>query len=245
MNVASQAFRFRLWIYLVVYVLGFTAPWDLALHLDGTGPNSHVWGQLAVMLSRDGAMSISAAFNLILGLGIVCAFAGAWMRTWGSAYLSVEVMGDAKLRADEVVAAGPYAHVRNPLYLGTWLNTLALALLMPPSGAVFTIVVVVAFQIHLILREETYLRGQLSEAYAAYCARVPRLLPALRAQVAASGEAPRWGQAAVAEIFMWGTAVSFAALGWRYDAHLLIQCVLVWLGVSLVVKGVRRPGSGR
>ena len=167
------------------------------------------------------------------------------MRTWGSAYLGTDVMRDTRLRADSVMAAGPYAHVRNPLYLGTWLNTLALALLMPPSGAVFTIVVVVAFQIHLILREETYLRGQLSEAYAAYCARVPRLLPALRAQVAASGEAPRWGQAAVAEIFMWGTAVSFAALGWRYDAHLLIQCVLVWLGVSLVVKGVRRPGSGR
>src|SRR5580692_10992446 len=135
MKVASRAFRYRFWIILVVHALGFTAPWDWAVHVDGTGPNSHVWGQLAVMLSRGGAMSISAAFNLILAVGIVCAFAGAWMRTWGSAYLGVDVMRDTNLRADAVVAAGPYAHVRNPLYLGAWLNTLALALLMPPSGA--------------------------------------------------------------------------------------------------------------
>jgi protein-S-isoprenylcysteine O-methyltransferase Ste14 len=244
MNVASQAFRFRLWIYVAVMVLGFVAPWDWVLHLDGTGPNSHVWGQLAVLLSRGGAMSISAAFNLILAVGIGLAFAGAWMRTWGAAYLGVEVMSDTRMRADAVVSDGPYAHVRNPLYLGAWLNTLALAMLMPASGAVFTIACMVGFQVHTILREETYLRGELGEAYAAYCAKVPRLWPAVRARVARSGVAPRWGQAALAEIFLWGTAVSFAVLGWRYDAHLLIQCVLVWLGVSLVAKGLG-PGYSR
>ena len=223
---------------MVVYTLGFVAPWDLALHLDGSGPNSHVWGQLAVLLSRGGAMSISAAFNLVLAVGIVCAVLGAWMRTWGSAYLGVDVMRDENLRADEVVADGPYGHVRNPLYVGTWLNTLALALLMPASGAIFTIVFVVAFQVHLILREEAFLRGKLGEAYVSYCAAVPRLIPAVRAGVAASGAKARWGRAATAEIFMWLSAISFAVLGWRYDAHLLIQCVLVSLGVSLVVKGV-------
>jgi hypothetical protein len=40
---------------------------------------------------------------------------------------------------------------------------------------------------------------------------------------------------------MWGVAVTFAALGWRYDAHLLIQGVLVSLGASLVVKGMAKP----
>ncbi len=238
MSDSAVEFRFRFWLFMVVYTLGFVAPWDLLLHLDGSGPNSHVWGQLAVLMSRGGAMSISTAFNLVLVVGIVCAMLGAWMRTWGSAYLGVDVMRDAQLRADEVVADGPYAHLRNPLYVGTWLNTLALALLMPPSGAIFTIVFVVAFQLHLILREEAFLRGQLGETYVAYCAKVPRLIPTARAGVASSGAKGRWRQAALAEIFMWGSAISFAALGWRYDAHLLIQCVLVSLGASLVVKGL-------
>jgi uncharacterized membrane protein len=35
---------------------------------------------------------------------------------------------------------------------------------------------------------------------------------------------------------MWGSAVSFAVLGWRYNATLLLQWVLVSLGVALVVK---------
>jgi uncharacterized membrane protein len=42
---------------------------------------------------------------------------------------------------------------------------------------------------------------------------------------------------------MWGMAGSFAVAGWRYDAHLLIQCLLVWVGVSLVVKGLGVAGA--
>jgi protein-S-isoprenylcysteine O-methyltransferase Ste14 len=248
MNATALGFRLRSWIFLVVLALGFTAPWELVLQLDGSGPNSHVWGQLAVLLSRGGALSISAAFNLVLVVGIVCAVAGAWMRTWGSAYLGVDVMSDAKMRADGVVADGPYAHLRNPLYVGAWLNTMALALLMPASGAIFTLVLMVAFQVHTILREEAFLRAKLGEPYVAYCAQVPRFLPKPRPQkrdlghpIVGSGTRPRWGQAAVAEIFMWGSAVTFALLGWRYDAHLLIQGVLVSLGASLVVKGMAKP----
>jgi hypothetical protein len=33
---------------------------------------------------------------------------------------------------------------------------------------------------------------------------------------------------------------SFAVLGWQYNAHLLLRCVLVSLGASLVVKGLVR-----
>lgn len=249
MNASGIGFRLRGWIFVAVCVLGFTAPWDWALHLDGAGPNSHVWGQLAVLLSRirtpgGGAVSISAAFNLVLAVGIGFAFAGAWLRTWGAAYLGVEVVQDPTLRADAVVTDGPYAYVRNPLYLGGWLNTLALAMLMPVSGAVFVLVVMGGLMVHTILREEAFLRGQLGEAYADYCGRVPRIWPALRGGVSSPGKAVPWGQAVGAEIFLWGTAVSFAALGWRYDAHLLIQCVVVWFGVGLVVRGLVAQPSG-
>jgi protein-S-isoprenylcysteine O-methyltransferase Ste14 len=239
MKASGFEFRYRLWIAIAIYVLGFTVPWDWALHLDSAGPNAHVWGLLAALLAKAGVLNISAAFIVLLAVAIVCALVGAWLRTWGSAYLSVDVMSDAQMRGDMVVADGPYRYVRNPLYLGTWANTVALALLMPVSGAIFTIVGIVLFQFRIILREEDFLTAKLGAAYTDYCAQVPRLVPALRPQVARAGVRPQWVRAALAEIFMWGSAASFAVLGWRYDAELLLQCVVVWLGVSLIVRAVR------
>jgi protein-S-isoprenylcysteine O-methyltransferase Ste14 len=257
MKATRIEFRNRFWIIMAIYVLGFVAPWDFVLHLDGAGPNgagnAHVWGLLAVLLSQGGAMSIAAAFNLLLAVAIACALAGAWLRTWGSAYLGADVMRDTSMRSDGVVADGPYRYVRNPLYLGSWLNLLALALLMPASGAAFAIVMLIGFHLRLVLGEEAFLREKLGEPYAAYCAKVPRILPALRKPRSQERDLghplpkPRWGQAALAEIFMWGSAVSFAVLGWRYNATLLLQCVLVSLGVSLVVKafaGARGEKAG-
>lgn len=243
MTATKWEFKYRFWIIVAIYVLGFVAPWDLLLHLDGTGPNTHVWARLAMLLYQQAGLTIGAAFNVVLVLGIVCAGVGAGLRTWGSAYLTAEVMSDSSMRGDAVVADGPYRHLRNPLYLGSWIHTLALALLMPVSGAVFTIVLLVAFQVHLILREEAFLRATLGEPYVAYCAAVPRLWPSLRPRVAASGRRAHWASAALAEIFLWGMTVSFAALGWQYDAHLLLRCVLVCLGLSLIVRALRLEGK--
>ncbi|HWB33359.1 MAG TPA: isoprenylcysteine carboxylmethyltransferase family protein [Acidobacteriaceae bacterium] len=237
MKATPYEFRARFWILVAIFALGFVAPWDYWLHLDGTGPNTHVWGRLAIELSRAG-VNISVAFNLILAFGIACAFAGAALRTWASACLGPDVVRGGDLHGEQMVVTGPYRYVRNPLYLGSWLNALALALLMPPTGAVLTLVLVVAFELRLVLAEEAYLAANLGQTYADYRARVPQLLPAWRPRVAAAGTSPRWGMAALAEIFLWGTAVSFAAVGWQYNAHLLIQCVLVSLGLSLVVRGV-------
>jgi protein-S-isoprenylcysteine O-methyltransferase Ste14 len=241
MRASSFEFRFRLWIAVLIYVLGFVAPWDFVWHLDGSGPNAHVWAKIAVLLSRNGLMNIGAAFNAVLTVGIVLALLGAWMRTWGSAYLGVDVMSDSSMRSDGVVADGPYRWLRNPLYLGTWCNTLAMALLMPVSGAIFTVVGIIVFQVRLILAEEDFLRAKLGSAYVAYCEKVPRIVPALRPRVATSGTRPHWMRAMLAEIFMWGMAISFAVLGWRYDADLLLRAVLVWFGVSLIVRALQ-PG---
>jgi protein-S-isoprenylcysteine O-methyltransferase Ste14 len=244
MNTAAFVFRLRFWIFLVVYTLGFTAPWNMVLHLDGPGPNAHTWGLLAVNLAKAGGLAIDAAFNIVLSLAIVCAFLGAWLRTWGSAYIGADVMLDRQLRGDAVVADGPYRFLRNPLYLGTIFNTLALAVLMPASGAVFTIIMVALLTIQLVLAEESFLTQRLGAAYVEYCKRVPRLLPALRPRVPGTGERARWFQAVLAEIFQWGVAGSFAAVGWRYNAGWLVQCVLVSLGVSLVARAfpLRREG---
>jgi hypothetical protein len=137
-----------------------------------------------------------------------------------------------------VVAAGPYRYVRNPLYLGTMIHVLALALLMPPSGAIFMIVTLAVFQLRLILGEEAFLTRTLGEAYLAYRASVPRLLPSLRARVAVSPAVPAWGAAFLGETYMWGVAIAFIAVGWRYNAFLITQGVVVSVGLALVARAL-------
>lgn len=234
MKATAFEFRYRLLIHAVLYVLGFVMPWNKWLHLDTV----RTWQWLASWFSRLGMVGFSAATQLVLILGICFALAAALLRTWGSAYLGAGVVQDAVMHGDRVVAAGPYRYMRNPLYLGTFLHSFALALLTMPSGALFILVTIGLFELRLIGGEESFLSQRLGEPYREYCARVPRLLPSLRPRIESSGVKPSWGLAVLSEIQMWGVAVSFAALGWMYNAILILQGVIVSVGASLVVRGL-------
>jgi hypothetical protein len=140
------------------------------------------------------------------------------------------------MRGEGVVADGPYRHLRNPLYLGTFLHTFALALLMPASGAVFAVAAIGIEQMRLIGGEEAFLEAKLGQGYLDYSARVPRLWPSLRARVRSSGARPAWGMAVLGEVYFWGVAVAFASVGMRYNALLVTQGVVVAAGVALVAR---------
>lgn len=236
-------FRFRYPLHWVIYLLGFFAPWNYAIHLDPPGPNAHVWGLLAVNLSQAG-MSITGAFNLLLSIGIFFALAGAMLRTWGSAYISPGVVASPQLHtaAGRLLEDGPYRRLRNPLYLGTFLHALALSLLMPRSGAIFTIVCIGGLQVALALAEQRYLLVKFGQAYEAYCALVPAVWPAFRSKLKGTGAHPLWVSAFLSEIALWGVAGSFTVAGWLYNARVLTQCVLVSWGVSLLVRALL-PGT--
>jgi protein-S-isoprenylcysteine O-methyltransferase Ste14 len=232
MKATPLEFRFRFLILTVIYFLGFVAPWNYWLHLD----TIRTWQLLASWPARSGWITFSTATIVVLLFGIVCALKGALLRTWATAYLGPSIVQDAAMHGEDVVAAGPYRHLRNPLYLGTFLHTFALALLMPPSGAIFCIVAVFLFQLRLIAGEESFLTAKLGEPYLAYSAKVPRLLFALTPRVPASALQPKWPAAFLGEIYMWGVVVTFAVFGWRYNSILLIKGILISLGLSLIVR---------
>jgi protein-S-isoprenylcysteine O-methyltransferase Ste14 len=243
MKASTLEFRLRYVLHLIIFVLGFWAPWNLVVPIDPRGPNAHVWGILAANLAQIGVGSLLTAFNVLLVLGILFAVAGASLRTWGAAYLGSGVvhsgaMHSAPAAMEGVLTDGPFGHLRNPLYVGTFLHTLALSLLMPRSGAIFCIVAVGILQIRLILGEEAYLLKKLGQPYAAYCALVPRIIPSLRARVTPSGHATHWLQAFLGEIYFWGVAGAYAVLGWRYNAALLTQAIIVAVGASLVARAL-------
>jgi protein-S-isoprenylcysteine O-methyltransferase Ste14 len=232
MKATAFEFRFRFLIHALLYVLSFVMPWNKWLHLDTV----RTWQWLASWISRTGALGFSTSTLLVLVLGISFALIAALLRTWASAYLGSGIVHDAVMHGDRMVAGGPYRHVRNPLYLGTFLHSFALALLTMPSGAAFMLVTIGLFQLRLIGAEESFLKESLGEPYREYCAQVPRLMPSLRPRITASGVKPAWGMALLSEVYMWGVAISFAALGWMYNAVLILQGVLVSVGTSLVVR---------
>ncbi|MBS1799926.1 MAG: isoprenylcysteine carboxylmethyltransferase family protein [Acidobacteria bacterium] len=240
MKASAFEFRFRYLIHTIVFVLGFATPWNYWLHLDTV----RTWQWLAAQLARHGWLGFSVATDAVLVLGIAWALKAAWLRTWGAAYLGAGIVNDASLHGNRIVAAGPYRYMRNPLYWGTFVHALALALLMLPSGALFTVVAIGLFQLRLVGAEEAFLAEKLGEPYRAYCAEVPRFFPSFRPRVQSSTVKPAWGLAALAEIYFWGVFISFAALGWRYNSFLIIQGVLVSLGVSLIARAfVPRPAA--
>ena len=76
------------------------------------------------------------------------------------------------------MASGPFALVRNPLYVGNillWVG-FAIAARMPWLAPI--ILVLLALEYHAIVRwEETLLESRLGQAYREYAARVPRWIP--------------------------------------------------------------------
>ena len=232
MKATQFEFRFRLWIGFAIYLVGFWAPW--LRYGRFAVPVSTAWLELSGMLSQ--FMPLETATLVITSAAILLAVLGTILRVWGTAYIGSSVVKSAAMHARGVVAAGPYRYIRNPLYLGSFLFGMAVVILMPPSGALFSLVASFVQMIRLILREEPYLEAQLGDAYRAYKDRVPRLLSSPVARVPKSSDHPAWLQAVVAEIFYAAMTVCFITLAWRYNATLLIQALLICFGFSLVVR---------
>jgi protein-S-isoprenylcysteine O-methyltransferase Ste14 len=234
MRATAFEFRFRFVVLAVIFLLGFWAPWCVALGWT----RLTTWLVLSSTLSKAGWLTFSAATNAVLLAAIVLAALAAWLRTWGTAYVGAGIVQSATMHGQSLLADGPYRRTRNPLYLGILLHTFALAILMPPSGAILCIVLIWIFQIRLALAEESFLAAQFGETYRAYQSRVPRFLPAPTPQLPSAGRHPRWLQAVLGEIYMLGVVITFAVFGWNFNANTLLRGVLISLGVSLVIRAL-------
>ena len=236
MRASSFEYRFRFALHGVIYMLGFWAPWVYwlpAIDPAATRGDSS-WLVLATILWRQGWMGFQAATVLLLVMALVLTLAGAWLRVWGTAYVRAGVVKSGAMHADAMLVDGPFRRTRNPLYLGTLLHTLGIAILMPPSGAAFAIALIWMLQIRLALAEEPFLTARFGEAYRAYAARVPRFVPALAPRVPAAGTHPHWGQALLGELYFVGAFVTLAAFGWSFSAQPLRRGILISLGLWMI-----------
>ncbi len=155
-----------------------------------------------VFASRGALLAIPAAALVVAGrptrrsvaAGVPLAFAGEALRCWAVGYSGVTTR-EARVTAPQLVTAGPYAHVRNPLYLANALTALGFTVaytgaqsfaeragfLMLGLGAMFGVYAAI------VPLEEAFLAATFGEAFADYVAAVPRLVPRRDAYPRAEG----------------------------------------------------------
>ncbi len=131
---------------------------------------------LVLLLVRVGEAPF--AWTLVAG-GAVLTLVGELIRLWGVHHIGA-ISRTRSERLGPLVDTGPFAAVRNPLYIGNILLWRGLALTARLIWFAPVIVVLLGVEYHAIVKwEEQLLRSRIGEAYSAYCARVPRWLPRL------------------------------------------------------------------
>jgi len=134
---------------------------------------------IAVLLVIFGRPSL-----LSLETGLLIALAGEALRIWAVGYAGETTRGSS-VTAEQLVTAGPYAFVRNPLYLGNGLIgigfTVAFAGGIPSSQQIWLLLLVIAILVavyaSIVPLEESYLAHKFGVKYMEYTTLVPRLLP--------------------------------------------------------------------
>ena len=201
MKATRFEFRFRMVIMVVVIFLGFWSPWIEFLGMHGWfAGRMSLLEALALEISRLGLVSFTIATPIVIIVVALIAAKAAVFRIWGTAYLGPGTVNSSRMKAADVMAAGPYRYVRNPLYLGSWGMVGAMCFLMPPTGALFTMVLLTVFLMRIVLAEEAFLTGQLGEPYRNYLSAVPRLVPQVHTTLPPSSQQPHWLRAVIAEI---------------------------------------------
>ena len=144
----------------------------------------------AAMLAAFGKPS---AFGIAIGLPL--ALAGELVRCWAVGYSGVTTRGDVVV-APKLVTAGPYAYVRNPLYVGNFITALGFAVAFTGKNSPTTKIALVAGSLAvmagvyatIIPHEEQFLRSEFGEAFDRYCEAVPPLIPQGEPTIEQAGE---------------------------------------------------------
>ncbi len=196
-------FRHRWWIIFAIFCLAFSAHW-----ID---PKTAAVAMANWMAARLGTTADRNWYRAVFAAGSLISFAAAMIRTWGTSYLRADVMRDARVRTERLLADGPYRRVRNPLYIGNILLAVGVGFMASRIGFLILVFGMTVFVFRLISREEAELARDQGEAYKRYRAAVPRILPSLAPRAPSAGNIPHWGQALRVEAAYWLFAVAIGA----------------------------------
>jgi protein-S-isoprenylcysteine O-methyltransferase Ste14 len=234
-------FRTRFWFIAGIFWLGF-----LLYTIDHVNVAMAVSRLLLGGHPDENSSQFSHFVTVFFALGTLGVALGALIRSWAESYLHSSIVHDAELHGEQLVADGPYRHVRNPLYLGNLFLATGVGLLASRSGFLLISVGMWLFVYRLILREETTLLQSQGEGYRRYLDAVPRLLPSLAPRVPASGAKPNWVDGFTGELFMWSGTAAMAVF--TATRNILYFWIVFGLGLAIYflqsyLRGRNKPAA--
>jgi protein-S-isoprenylcysteine O-methyltransferase Ste14 len=127
--------------------------------------------------------------------GFIIAVIGELIRLWGVSWAGSETRTTGSVGGTYLIVSGPFAHLRNPLYLGNILMYTGLGIM---TFALFPWLQITGFlffsmQYYIIVQEEEkYLIQRFGKAYEAYKAEVPGFIPRITKYTGGNIEQPSY-----------------------------------------------------
>ena len=114
-------------------------------------------------------------------LGALVTALGLRFTVWARVYLGRNWSGVVTIKQDhELIDTGPYALVRHPIYTGLLVAFVGSAVVRGEWPGVLAVLIAWAALWRKLRLEERWMIDRFGERYAAYCKRVPALIPFLR-----------------------------------------------------------------
>ncbi len=240
MPASDFEFRHRTWLIFGIFFVG------LACYLLDPQNSGEVLAR--ILRSQIGFLQAHSLRSSVRGLFVIGSLVmatGTMIRVWGGAYLRAVVVHDSRVRAETLVADGPFRYTRNPLYFGSLLAVFGAGLLFSRTGWIVQTTLAIVLCYRLILREEKELSRKQGERFLAYCRAVPRLLPSIRPHTHASGARPHWLESFTGQTAWWGIVAAEIAYALWLRLSIAIWVALaafaIFVTQKYVVKSYSRP----
>jgi protein-S-isoprenylcysteine O-methyltransferase Ste14 len=172
-------------------------------------PAGWLVGLVVVVLARP------TTWSLLLGLPFACA--GEAVRVWASGHIE---------KTKRLATGGPYAHSRNPLYVGSLLIALGVAAACASPWVVLALAAYFLVFYPTVMREEAaFLEQKFAGDYATWAAAVPLFWPRL---TPAGPRASRFDWGTVRANREWRTALALPLLAALLLALPYLRRALAW-----------------
>jgi protein-S-isoprenylcysteine O-methyltransferase Ste14 len=127
---------------------------------------------LMVIFARPTPVSLIAGFLVML--------AGEAIRFWGVSIVGSETRTTGSVGGTFLITTGPYAYVRNPLYVGNMLMYAGVGIMSLAWWPWLPLAALGWFYVQytlIVTREEEYLSGRFGPSFVEYCRNVRRFIP--------------------------------------------------------------------
>jgi len=163
----------------------------------------------------------SNIWSLITGFIIACM--GEYLRLWGVSWAGSETRTTGNVGGTFLIISGPFAHLRNPLYLGNIMMYTGIGIM---SFALFPWLQIVgliffSLQYHIIINEEEgYLKNTFGKQFEAYIINVPRFIPRLSSYKVPGIEQPD---------FSWKDGMKSEMRTFQAFGFVIFTLIILWL----------------